>query len=319
MRLNRRLLSWGVFLLALGGILVAADLRTVDTALLTDLVRLWPLALLALGFAIVLRKTRLGLPLVLAGALVPGLVLGAAFAVVPRFSGDCGARGEPQPAALADGTFSGRASVTVRSGCGSLAVSTAAGDAWQLDARNTRARAPIVEADSTSLAIRPADDGAYLLDAGRDAWDVTLPADRVSRLSIAVYAGNGHVALPGAELDRLAVTANASNIIVDASGASLDELSATVNVGSLAIQLPGHGVLTGSIRVGAGNLLLCSAPGAGLFVTVRGNGEEVTVGGVEWDAPSWNKPGYELAAVRASLDVHVNFAAIAIDPIGGCS
>jgi hypothetical protein len=318
MRVNRRLLAWGVFLLALGGVLVAADLRTVDTALLADIVRLWPLAVLAIGLAMVLRKTSAALPLALAAALLPGVVLGAALAVAPRFSGDCGSRGEPQPAALAEGTFTGRAAVTVRSGCGSLAISTAPGDAWRLDARNTAARAPIVEPGENSLAIRHAgqDD---LFDAGRDAWDLTLPAERVDSLSVVTLAGNSRIALPGAQLDELALTANASNIVVDAADASIAELSGRVNVGSLAIQLPGRGFVTGTLRVGAGALRLCSAPGAGLDVSIEGTAGHVTVGGVEWEESHWNKPGYELSSIRASLEIHVNFGAIEIDPIGGCS
>ncbi len=319
MRVNPRLLSWGIFLLALGGVLVAADLRTIDTASLTDLVRLWPLAILAVGFSLVLRKTRLSLPLVLAGSLLPGLVLGAVMAVAPRFTGDCGARGEPQPATAADGTFAGLANVTVRGGCGSLAVSTVAGRDWHFDARNTTGRAPMVVSTPNSLEIRHAGDADYLLDAGRDAWDLTLPATRIGRLSIVTIAGDARVTLPDARIDRLAITANASRIVVDAADASLAELSGQVNVGLLSIRLPGQGVVSGSVQVGAGVLRLCSGPGAGLVVSIRGTAEEVTVGGVELDATRWQKPGSVLASAQATVDLHITFGAIEIDPIGGCS
>ena len=40
MSVNRALLFAGVFLAALGGVLVAADLRSVDTPTLTDVLRL---------------------------------------------------------------------------------------------------------------------------------------------------------------------------------------------------------------------------------------------------------------------------------------
>jgi hypothetical protein len=319
MRVNRRLLSWGIFLLALGGVLVAADLRTIDTALLADLVRLWPLALLAVGFGLVLRKTRLGLPLVLAAALVPGLVLGAALAMVPRFAGDCGARGEPQPAAVAEGTFTARANVTVRGGCGSLAVSTAPGDAWRLDARNTTGRAPMVESAPNGLEVRPRGDGGDFLDRGRDAWDLTLPANQISRLSIITIAGDGRIALPGAQLDRLLVTANASRIVVDASGASVRELSGTVNVGALSISLPDDGVASGSLRIGGGALQLCLSPEASVDIAISGTAESVTVGGEEWDGSSWPRSGREPAGTRATVDVHVTFGTLEINPIGGCS
>lgn len=48
MRVNRRFLYWGILLVALGGVLVAADLGAVDTPALTDALRLWPLAIIGL-------------------------------------------------------------------------------------------------------------------------------------------------------------------------------------------------------------------------------------------------------------------------------
>ena len=44
MRVKRPFLYPGIFLVALGGVFVAADAGAVDTAFLADVVRLWPLA-----------------------------------------------------------------------------------------------------------------------------------------------------------------------------------------------------------------------------------------------------------------------------------
>ena len=141
-RVNRRFLYWGILLVALGGVLVAADLGAVDTPALTDALRLWPLAIVAIGLSLVLRKTRWSLAGLMLAAALPGLVLGAAFAVAPRFAGNCGARGEVASAATTEGTFDGPATVFVRSGCGSLNVTTASGSAWRLNAGNTRGAHP---------------------------------------------------------------------------------------------------------------------------------------------------------------------------------
>src|SRR5258706_7905624 len=118
MRVNPLFLYWGIFFVAIGGILVASDLRAVDTPTLTDVLRLWPLALVAIGLSIVLRRTRLSLPGLMLAAAVPGLVGGGALAVAPRVVGDCGARGGPASVAGKQGPFDAAATGTARSGGG---------------------------------------------------------------------------------------------------------------------------------------------------------------------------------------------------------
>ena len=43
MRVNRKFLYAGLFLVAIGGVVVAADQGAIDAATLADVVRLWPL------------------------------------------------------------------------------------------------------------------------------------------------------------------------------------------------------------------------------------------------------------------------------------
>src|SRR5258705_11079006 len=95
MRVNHRFLYWGIFFVAIGGILVASDLRAVDTPTLTDVLRLWPLALVAIGLSVVLRRTRLSLPGLMLAAAVPRLGGGGRLAVAPPVLGGCGAPGGP--------------------------------------------------------------------------------------------------------------------------------------------------------------------------------------------------------------------------------
>ena len=344
MRVNRRFLYWGLVLVAIGGVLVASDLGVVNTATLADVLRLWPLAIVAVGLSIVLRRTGLSVAALVVAALLPGLVLGSAFAIVPRFAGDCAARGVPQNVASAEGSFAGPATVSVRSGCGTLTIGTAAGNDWRLDARSTTlAGAPAVESTDRSLSIDGPGDGQWnLLDAGRADWDVTLPTNDLDDVEIAVLAGSGQVDLPGAEIDRLALTANAARMTVDASEATVAELSVAVNVGSLAIQLPATD-LDGTLRVGAGELQICAPPELGLRITSRGTAEHVSVNGLDLassegfrftirgtddrlvvpddgDGDSeWHSLNYESATHHADLRISANFGAVEIDPIGGCS
>jgi hypothetical protein len=319
MRVNRRFLYWGIFLVAIGGVLVAADLHALDTPTLADALRLWPLAVIAIGLSLALRRTRLSLPGLLLAAAVPGLVVGAAFAVAPRIPGDCGARGELATVGTTRGTFDGPATVSVRSGCGSLNVTTALGSGWQFDARNGAGRMPKVGSSARSLSIDDGSDHGWSFpDAGRDAWDLTLPTSDLDRMSLVVFAGHGQIALPGARIDHLALTVDAASMIVDASAASVANVSAVVNVGSLSIRLPTASDLVGSLRVGGGELRICAPPELGLRVTSKGISERVRVNDLQQTTSEWQSPNYASATYHADLSVSATFGAVEIDPTGGC-
>ena len=320
MQVNRRFLYWGILLVALGGVLVAADLGAVDTPVLTDALRLWPLAIVAIGLSLVLRKTRWSLAGLMLAAALPGLVLGAAFAVAPRFAGNCGVRGEVANAATTEGTFDGPATVFVRSGCGSLNVTTAPGSAWRLNAGNTAGRTPAIDSSARTLTIDATSErGRNFLDAGRDSWDLTIPTTDLDELSMVVTAGRGQISLAGASIKQLALTVNAAEAVVDASAASVADVSAVVNVGSLSLTLPAASDLTGSLRVGAGELRICAPPGVGLRVTSRDVAGGVIVNGLDQQESDWQSPDYASATHHADLTVRATFGAVQINPIGGCS
>lgn len=318
MRVNRRFLYWGIVFVAIGGVLVATDLGAVDTPTLTDTLRLWPLAIVAIGLSLVLRRTRLSLPALMLAAAVPGLVVGGALAVAPRFAGACGVRVHPAGVTTTRGTFDGPATVSVRSGCGSFNVNTAAGNGWQLDAGNTNGRTPKVDSSARALSIDGTTFDGSVLDAGRDTWDLTLPAGDLDALSFVVFAGQARIDVPGARIKDLALTVNAAEMVVDASAASVTDVSAVVNVGALSIRLPADSDLVGSLRVGAGELQICSPSGVGLRVTTRGTARQVTVDDLQQTESAWQSPDYLSAPHRADLSVNVNFGTVEINPIGGC-
>jgi hypothetical protein len=272
----------------------------------------------AIGLSLVVRRTRFALPALMLAAALPGLVLGSAFAVVPRFADDCGARGELTGVANERGSFDGPATVTVRSGCGTLNVTTAPGSEWHLDARNTAGRRPGLEVSGRALTIDGIEDDRWNpFDAGRDAWNLTLPTSNLDALSLAVFAGSGHLELAGADIDRLSLTANAARIVVDASTADVGQLTGVVNVGAMTIRLPA-GDLTGSLQVGGGELRICAPRDLGLGVTTRGTGEQVTVNGERQGAGEWQSLLYRSATHHADLRVTLNFGALEIDQIGDC-
>jgi hypothetical protein len=319
MQINRRLLYAGVFLVAIGAVLVAADLGGVDTPTLGNLLRLWPLALVAVGAGLVLRRTRVSLSSGLLAAAVPGLVLGGALAAAPRWVGDCGARGDSASVTTKQGTFDGPATVSVTSGCGSTVITAAPGNGWQFQSGNSEGRAASLRSSARSLSI---DAGANerwpFFNAVRDTWDLTLPTTDIDELSLAINGGHSEVSLPGARISTLALTANASQLVVDASGASVTTLSGAVRVGLLSIHLPSAGFVTGSVRIGAGEVQLCSPPGTGLHVAFTGPAREVTVEGRHQSGSEWTSLDYASAPSRADLRVSVEFGAVKINPVGGC-
>jgi hypothetical protein len=90
MRVNRTLLYTGVFVAAIGAALLAADLWQPSAGALIEVLGLWPLAVIALGVGLVLRRTPLGLVSGVLAAAVPGLVLGGVIALSPRLTVDRG-------------------------------------------------------------------------------------------------------------------------------------------------------------------------------------------------------------------------------------
>jgi len=90
MSINRGLLNWGVFLIALGGVPLAVQQGWASSGIVGDLWRLWPLILVGIGLGLILRWTPIAW---LGGALVAGtfgLIFGALLAGgVSGISGAC--------------------------------------------------------------------------------------------------------------------------------------------------------------------------------------------------------------------------------------
>ncbi len=319
MRVNRRFLYWGVFLVALGAVLVAVDLNGIDDTTVADALRLWPLAFLAIGLGIVLRRTRFSVAGGMLAAAVPGLVLGGAFAVGPRLATDCGQHGDPTSYVTREGSFDGPARVDVTTGCGTLVVTTASGAGWQFDAGNTANRAPSVESSANRLSIDSGRrNGWHGFVAGRDVWRLTLPTTPIDDLSLVVNAGDGDVDLAGAQLGRLELVTNAAETTIGLSETSVTSLSGTVNAGRLSVVLPTTADVTGSMVVNAGALRVCVPSGVGLRVRHTGVLNSTSYNGLVQSGSDWQSPDYASAAHRTDLTVSVNLGSVDINPTGGC-
>ena len=331
MRVNRRFLYWGVFLVAIGAVLVAADLHVIDVAVIADALRLWPLAFVAIGLGLVLRRTRFSLPGGMVAVAVPGLLLGAGFAVAPRIAVDCGAGTVSSTVATHQGVFDGPAHITVTTGCGSLVVNTAPGAGWQLDAGSSNGRSPIIDASGRNLSIDAGSqhgwhfffdsdglDSGSIFDRGRDTWNLTLPTSKIEDLSLTVNAGEGRIDLPDAQVGHLDLTTNAAKTTVDLTGTAVSSLSGTVNAGMLSFDLPAAANVAGSMEVNAGALQVCAPSGLGLRVHHTGALSGIEANGRPQTGADWQSPDYASATYHADLNVNVNLGNVEIDPIGGC-
>lgn len=258
MRIDRRLLGFGLFFLLLGGIPLGVRAGVLSPEVVGRWTALWPLLLIGWGLAIVLDRVGAGwlgrtLVVVTLGTMGGGLI-------ATGFSGAgiCGG-GSGQIFSPATGTFGDAASVEVDLPCGSLSMTTADGHDWRVGGSDAAAGGPSISADPTSLRVDPrARDGSLFgsLDAESD-WTVSLPRSPTLDLGITVSAGSATADLAGATIRSLSATLNAGSLRVDASSAaSLASLDWTINAGSAVAILPATQV-NGSITLNAGSLHLC--------------------------------------------------------------
>jgi hypothetical protein len=133
MMVNRRFLNWGVFLVAVGAVMLVAQTDAVNSDVVAQALRLWPVVVIALGIGLLLRRTRFGLA---GGMLAAARLLGGLVVAAPQMVPECG---DVQPASFAarEGTFEGAAAADLTLACGDLSVTTAPGSGWQLQTGNT--------------------------------------------------------------------------------------------------------------------------------------------------------------------------------------
>ena len=320
MRINRTFLYAGVFLVAVGAIVAIANANLVGTPWLADAVRLWPLAVIAIGVALVVRRTRFSFAGGMLAAALPGVVLGSAFAIVPRIAGSCGAQVEPAITSVDQGAFVGPANIRVEPGCGTFNLNTAPGNGWQLRSGNSAARTPTIDAfGGELLAIETTTRGGWRsLEGSRDRWELTIPAGDVETLTLDLNASRSHIDLTGAQVTNLDLDANASDVVLDLGRASVVDFSAQVNTGVLSIRLPAGSDLFGSVHVNAGEIQICAPPEAGLLVQTSGSAYDVVAEGRRLGRGDYQSTAYATAAFHIDISLVANFASVVINPIGGC-
>ena len=323
MRLNRTLLSWGVFFLVLGAVPLAVRQGLVPESTVDQAWRLWPIILIAAGLGVLLRRTPLDFVAGVATAAIFGLILGSVIAT-GNVSFGCGDDRSGTAFAQPTGQLSPAASVDLQLNCGDLIVRTGAGNAWSFDA--VADEAPDVTATPERLDIDSKGSGGlgFLGGESRQRWTLTLPTDPILAVDVQLNAGTADVDLAGAHVGRLKVNVNAGTAKLGlGSVAALTSLDVTFNaVGDSRIVLPNVS-LTGSIDANAAaNIRICPPAGAGLRLTVNDNitaRNNYAERGLVRVGDAWETPGFSSAAVRIELETRVNAGGFDLEPEGTCN
>ncbi len=335
MHINRGLLGWGVFLIALGVEALAIRSGVVDANLARRALEVWPLILIAIGVDLVLQRTPASPLGTIAVSLVFALMAGALLATTPMARGGTGfcggitASGNPVPhmsptGPAANGTLTGPATVTIAADCGTVQVNAVDGSDYTLGwLGSDGAVAPAVDASESSLSLHRNSAGGVNVGSPAVDWTVSLPRAPVLFLSLELNAGSATASLDGVRLASLQAKVNAGDVKVDLSGATdTTDIVGTANAGSLALTLPGQpGTLTGSLHVNAGAIRLCVPAHAALRIRVDGEtfaSDNFAQRGMTKTGDTWTLPNWDAASSRIDLAVSANLGTITLNPEEGC-
>jgi hypothetical protein len=185
MRVHRGYLFWGVFFVLLGAVPLADRLGLIAIDDVGGIGRLWPLAIIAVGVAVLVSRSRAALLGPLTAGLVLGSLAGVALASGAGFlfqAGGCGDLGADPQRTEQSGTASAPLSVELRLTCGSLDVTTAGAGTWSVEAVH-RGEPPRIDAGSGAIEVR-SPEGL----PSRQECRVTLPTDALDELDVDVNA-----------------------------------------------------------------------------------------------------------------------------------
>jgi len=317
MTIHRTALFVGAFLAAAGTVMLVGLGDAAASGAVGQAVRLWPIALIALGVALLLRRSQAALVGILAAATLSGIVAGGAAVAAPRIGSFCSAD-EPGAIETRRGTFDGRSTVDLAIDCGDMVVTTIDGVDWRLDTRTLRAGGPTVIEEPNRLVVRSAGEwhGGPLVDP--DDWQLALPTGVLVDLAADINAGNGRLHLAGARLGTLTVDVSAGEADLDLGSAVVERIDLAVRAGSATVLLPERGTLTGHLEVSAGSLTICIPDGLG--VRIHGDVEfgDATFNGLIRAGEAWESPTFSTARHQAELTVSARAGSVVVDPAGGC-
>lgn len=328
MRVNRGLLGWGVFFIALGGVPLAVQGGLLSAGTAGRAWELWPLLLVGVGLGLALRDTALEFAGGVVAALTFGLIVGGFVAggVTPGSSlalCGLGTQANTGVAPGLSGTLQTGAAVDVSVNCGELTASPAAGSDWSVTWRAGDSRPEVRTDRADRLELRLGDQRGFSIGQPTQSWALTLPSDPSLGLTVAVNAGSARLALAGMHVTSLAASVNAGDAHVDlANAVGTQSVSGSVNAGSLSVALPSPtGTLTGSLSANAGSVEVCAPAGAALRIKVGDHplgSTNLAQRGLVQNGDVWTRGAWDTATSRIDLSVSANLGSITLDPEHGC-
>jgi hypothetical protein len=332
MHVNRGMLGWGVFLIALGGVPALVRGGALDASVARRAWELWPLLLVGAGLGLALARTRaafvggvvmaLVFGLMGGGLVAGGLGTGSGLALCGFGSDSAGGASSAPGAPAPHGTFGETADVQLSADCGSLTVDTAAGRDWAVAWPASHGNPPVIDAAGDRLSVRAARRTGLGAGTVASSWAVTLPRDPVLALAMSVNAGTARGSLAGLHVGSLDLSVNAGDAHLDLTGAiGVRDVTASANVGSLAITFPQpDGVLSGSLSANAGSLRICVPSGAPLLVRTGDQSlgsNNLADRGLVRSGDTWTR-GSPTSGTRLDLRLEANLGSITLDPEDGC-
>lgn len=329
MRINRSLLNWGVFLIALGGVPLAVQQGWADSSIAGDLWRLWPLILVGIGLGLILRWTPMAW---LGGAIVAGtfgIIFGALIAGgVSGISSACVGIGSGESATTEDSDFASSTAfrLDIELSCGEVAVERGTGATWAVEAVHDPADPPVIEGSPSALVITQSggDDGLFFLgQQRRNEWDVQLPASAAISTDMTLNAAEGTVDLGGGPVATFNGTFNASDIGLDMAEATTPEpapLNVTFNASSGKLALPA-GSIIGNITLNASSLEVCLPQSAEARIELESTlaSDDLGKSGLSKSGDGWQTAGYATAATRIDLSITSTVSSVSVERPEVCS
>ncbi|MDP9271534.1 MAG: DUF5668 domain-containing protein [Chloroflexota bacterium] len=319
MRMNHRLLFWGLGFLSAGLVALAIQQNLLDRDVMASAWRLWPLILVAVGVSLILSRTPYALVGTALSAIVIGTIAGTAIAVGPLIGISCSSGSEPTELTTSEGSFASSASLDWQMNCGDLTVSVNSSSVWTAAVARTNGPTPNVEGSAERLKVTSGDSGDFLA-GGKERWEIGLPVATTYAADIQTNAVKATMNLSGSHFSSFSIQPNAANVRIDLTDAGVSDLDLQLNAGSSVITASNGTSLSGQIEENAGSVHLCTPTDAALRITVSGIAFGTNLGdsNLSHDGDTWESSTYTSAEHKITLTVHGNAASFDLNPTGGC-
>lgn len=329
MRINRSLLNWGVFLIALGGVPLAVQQGWADASVAGDLWRLWPLILVGIGLGLMLRWTPAAW---LGGALVAGtfgLILGALIAGgISGVSSACIGTGSGESVTTEDsGVASGTTfELDLELSCGRLELDRPSGSQWTVEAAHPPDEPPSIESDAAGLSIRQVGTGADIFTLSRETrneWRIGLPSTVAIGASLTLNAASGALDLGAGPLAAISGTFNAADLKLGLASVTTPApapVDLTLNAASVSLALPDASII-GQLTLNASSLEVCVPSGAEVRIALDSTlaSDDLGSSGLTDVRGGWQTPGYDTATSRIDLSISSTVSSISLQREDICS